>query len=117
MTKELSTDLGNIRIHKDVVRDISYEAIKEVPQVLRVHYSLIDKILKLFKPTRIVPIKVNIDTQQSKIEVSVPVVIKYGMNISKVASEIQEKIALRLQEHIDSFYFQVNVDVRGIEGG
>ncbi len=113
MMKELSTALGNIRIHKDVVRSIVFQVLKDFEGIKRLHYSLGDRILKIFKPSGIFPVKVRLD--KDSIRIRVPVVVSLNQDLAELAVSFQEKVGNVLKEHFESASFQVDIDIRGVE--
>jgi len=114
MREEFSTELGHIRIYSSVVKQIVNTSIQKNPYIKRLHFSSGLKILRFFRPSTLLPIKVVM--AKDKIKVKVPVIVYYEENISEIAGKIQEEIATKLQEHIDSVNFEIDVDIRGIEG-
>ncbi len=116
MNKTWSTDLGKVRVHKDVVRQIVLNTSQEIEGVLRIHYSLLDRFLKIFKPKSGIAIKVDI-SQEDTVRIRVPVILKYGTDIKEVSLNMQEKILKNLQETLGVLNFQIDIDVRGIERG
>jgi uncharacterized alkaline shock family protein YloU len=117
MRKEESrTDLGMIRIHKNVIASIASLAAAEIEGVKRIggdfKSGLLELIGKKFLPT----IRVEID-KNDEVRLDIPVVIKYGFNIPEVANKVQENIRNALEKMTNISIRDININVQGIEKG
>ncbi len=117
MNKEESqTDLGNIRIHKNVIASIAYIAAVEIDGVKRIGGDFKSGILELIGKKALVAIKVDIDKNE-EIRLEVPLVIKYGSNIPDIANKVQENIRNALEKMSNLSIKYININVQGIERG
>ncbi len=117
MNKNWATDLGEVRVHKDVIRQIVLNTAQEIEGILRIHYTFLDRILRLFRPKSAVAIKVDIRSSQETIKIRIPVILKYGVDIKEICAVTQEKMVKSLQETLGLLNFQIDIDVRGVERG
>ncbi|MFC1804737.1 Asp23/Gls24 family envelope stress response protein [Candidatus Omnitrophota bacterium] len=114
--EDTSTDLGNIRIHKNVVASVASLAATEIEGVKRIGGDFKSGILELIgkKPNH--SIKVEID-KNDEVRVDIPLVIKYGANIPEVANSVQENVRYALEKMTNLLIKDVNINVQAIERG
>lgn len=108
------TALGNIKIHKNVISSTSFIATLETEGVHRLNSSFKDELLKLFLRDHKQGIKISID-KDDEIVITVSVIVKYGYNVSLVASKIQENIRLAIDKIVDVNIKDINVIIKGLE--
>lgn len=113
---ESRTDLGTIRIHKNVIASIASLAAVEIEGVKRTGGDFRSGLLELFGKKSLSSIKVNFDKHE-EVKLEIPLVIKYGYNIPDVASRVQENIRLNLEKMTTLSIKDININVRGIERG
>lgn len=112
--RESKTDLGVIRIRREVLSAIAYIAATEVKGVMKMGGGKLDEIYDLFgrkKPSK--GVKIEITDNEIKIDVSI--FIEYGYNITEVASQVQENIRISVEKMIGLTPLEINVNVQGIE--
>ena len=114
--EESQTDLGNIRIHKNVVASIASLAAVEIDGVKRIGANLKSGILELIGKKGLTAIKVEIDKNE-EIKVEVPLVIKYGYNIPDIANKVQENVRNALEKMTNLSIRYININVQSIERG
>lgn len=114
--EETQTDLGKIRIHKNVVASIASLAAVEIEGVKRVGGDFRSGIMELIGQKKLAAIKVEIDKNE-EIWIDVPLVIKYGYNIPDIANKVQENIRQALEKMTSLSVKYINVNVQGIERG
>jgi len=114
--EESQTDLGNIRIHKNVIASIASIAAVEIEGVKRIGGDFRSGILELIGKKTLMAIKVDID-KNDEIRLEVPLVIKYGSNIPDIANKAQENIRNALEKMTNLSIKYININVQGIERG
>lgn len=114
--EESRTDLGTIRIHKNVIASIASLAANEIEGVKRVGTDFKSGILGLVGRKSLSAIKVEIDKNE-EVKVNIPLVIKYGFNIPDIASRVQENIRNGLEKMTNLSIKEININVQGIERG
>ena len=114
--EESQTDLGKIRIHKNVIASIASIAAVEIDGVKRIGGDFKSGILELIGKKTLMAIKVEIDKNE-EIRVEVPLVIKYGFNIPDIANKVQENIGKALEKMTSLSIKYININVQGIERG
>lgn len=112
--EESQTDLGKIRIHKNVIASIASIAAVEIDGVKRIGGDFKSGILELIGKKALIAIKVEIDKNE-EIRVEVPLVIKYGFNIPDIANKVQENIRDTLEKMTSLSIKYININVQGIE--
>jgi len=114
--EESQTDLGNIRIHKNVIASIASIAAVEIEGVKRIGGDLRSGILELIGRKALMAIKVDID-KNDEIRLDVPLVVKYGFNIPDIANKAQENIRNALEKMTNLSIKYININVQSIERG
>lgn len=114
--EETQTDLGKIRIHKNVIASVASMASAEIDGVKRIGGDLKSGIFELIGKKALMAIKVEIDKNE-EIKVDVPLVIKYGYNIPDVANKVQENIRAALEKMTNLSVKYININVQAIERG
>ncbi len=114
--EESQTDLGNIRIHKNVIASIASIAAVEIDGVKRIGGDFRSGILELIGKKVLMAIKVDIDKNE-EIRLEVPLVIRYGFNIPDIANKAQENIRNALEKMTNLSIKYININVQGIERG
>jgi len=115
-SEESRTDLGSIRIHKNVIASISSLAILEIEGVKRVGGDLKSGIMELVGKKAFSSIKVDI-SKNEEVKLDIPVVIKYGYNIPEVANRAQESVRNALEKMTNLSVKDININVQRIERG
>ncbi|MCM8795953.1 MAG: Asp23/Gls24 family envelope stress response protein [Candidatus Omnitrophica bacterium] len=115
MQKEESrTDLGIIRIHKNVIASIASLAASEIEGVKGIGKDIRTGILELLGKKSLVAIHVEID-KNNEIRLDLPLIIKYGFNIPDVANRVQENVRAALEKMTNLSVKDININVQGIE--
>jgi len=112
--EESQTDLGKIRIHKNVIASIASIAALEIDGVKRIGGDFTSGILQLMGKKALIAIKVEIDKNE-EIRMEVPLVIKYGFNIPDIANKVQENIRNTLEKMTSLSIKYININVQSIE--
>ena len=114
--EESRTDLGTIKIHKNVIASIASLAATEIQGVKRVGGDLKSGFLELIGKKTSIAIKVEIDKNE-EVRITVPLVIKYGFNIPDIANKVQENVRNALEKMTNLLIKDININVQGIERG
>lgn len=114
--EESRTDLGTIRIHKNVIASIASLAVCEIEGVRRVGKDFKTGILEIVGKTNISAIKVEIDKNE-EVRIDIPLIIKYGSNIPDIANRAQENVRQALEKMTNLSVKDINIIVQGIERG
>ncbi len=117
MNKEESrTDLGMVRIHKNVISSIAAVASTEVEGVKRIGTSLKSGVLEMIGKKNYSAIGVEFD-KNGEVKVEIPLIIKYGYNIPSVADRVQENIRNALEKMTNLSIKDININIQAIERG
>lgn len=114
--EESRTDLGVIKIHKNVIASIASLAACEIEGVKRVGRDFKSGVLELIGKKSLAAIKVEIDKNE-EVKVEIPLIIKYGANIPDIANRVQESVRSALEKMTNLSIKDVNINVQGIERG
>lgn len=117
MQKEGSrTDLGVIKIHKNVIASIAAIASCEIDGVKRIGGDFKSGLIELLGNKALTAIKVEIDKNE-EIKVDIPLVIKFGFNIPDIANKVQENVKNALEKMTNVAIKDINVNIQSIERG
>jgi len=111
---ESITDLGAVKIHKDVIASIASIASLEVEGVKRIGGDLKASLYDLFGKKGLKGIRVEID-RNDEVRLNIPVIVKYGHNVTEIARNIQENIQQSLEKMTNLTIKEINVNVQKIE--
>lgn len=111
---ESRTDLGAIRIHKNVIASIAALAALETAGVKRIGGDFKSGLLQLIGNKNLAAIRVEFGKNE-EVKVEIPLVIKYGFNIPEASSKVQENVRLALEKMTNLSLKDINVNVQGIE--
>jgi len=114
--EESHTDLGTIKIHKNVIASIAAIASGEIEGVKSIGKDFRSGILELWGKKVLCNIKVVID-KNGEVWVEIPLIIKYGYNIPDVADKVQENVRNALEKMTNLNIKDININVQGIERG
>ncbi len=114
--EESQSDLGNIKIHKNVIASIASIAAVEIEGVKRIGGDFKSGILEFVGKKPLMAIRVEFDKNE-EVRLEIPVVIKYGFNIPDIANKIQENIRNSLEKMTNLSVKYINVSVQSIERG
>ncbi len=112
--EESRTDLGSIRIHKDVIASIASLASLEVEGVKKIGGDLKASVYELLGKKQQRGINVEID-RNDEVILSVPLIVKYGYNVTDIARNVQENIQQSLEKMTNLTIKEINVNVQKIE--
>jgi uncharacterized alkaline shock family protein YloU len=112
--EESRTDLGAVKIHKDVIASIASLASLEVEGVKKIGGDFKASIYELLGRKQQRGIGVEID-RNNEVRLNVPVVVKYGYNVTDIARSVQESIQQSLEKMTNLTIKEINVNVQRIE--
>ena len=110
------TDLGVVRIHKNVIASIASLAAAEIEGVKRVGGNFKSGVLEFIGKKSTGGIKVEID-KHDEVSLEIPLVIKYDFNIPDIAVRVQENVRQALEKMTNLSIKDINVNVQVIERG
>ncbi len=111
------TDLGAVKIHKNVISSISASAALETEGVRAIGTNLTSRALEfLTNKTSSGAVNVEFD-RNDEVKIDIPLIIKYGYNIPTVAAKAQENIRAALEKMTNLSIKDINVNIQGIERG
>ncbi len=115
MKEEAKTELGAIKIHKDVISSIAFIAAQEIEGVKRVGFKIFlsPKVLQILG-IRCPGIRVSIE-KNDEVRLNISLVIKFGYNIPEVSSRVQENVRLNLEKMSSVFIRDITISVIGVE--
>lgn len=114
--EESITDLGTVRIHRNVIASIAAEASMEVEGVKRIGADFKSGIFELLGKKSISSIKVDFN-KSNEVKLEIPLVIKYGCGIPAVSGQVQENVRNAIEKMTNLSIKDVNINIQSIERG
>lgn len=113
--RERMTELGIVRINNDVIAAIASIAAIEVRGVYKMGGGLGKTLKDLL--TRKAPNKgVNVQMTDGDVKLTVSIIVEYGVEIPRIADEVQEKVKLTVEKMTGLVLSEVNVIAEGVHG-
>jgi len=113
MAEERKSDLGAIQVHKEVLAEIIYNAVCEIDGVSLIKPHLIGRVARIFGRKSYPGIEIKGLGDEPSLEIKV--LIRYGLNIPRVAQEIQNAVKQAVERTAEISLNDINVNVQGIE--
>ena len=111
--RDRSTDLGVVRISNDAISTIASVAALEVKGVARMGGGLpkafIDGLLNKFSSRG-----VKIQMKDGEVKLTVAIIVEYGIDIPRVADEVQENVKRAVEKMAGLVPSEVDVVVEGV---
>jgi len=112
--EESHTDLGAIKIHKNVIASISALASVEIQGVKKIGGDFKTAFMELLGKKTSGGIEVDINKNE-EVKVKIPIIIEYGFNIPEVAAKVQENVRQALEKMTTLSIRDIDINVQGIE--
>jgi len=114
--KDVVSDLGAVKIHKEVIAAIASIAVSETDGAIKLKSDLRSSLSEFLGKKDYPGITVVFDkTNQVTLEVRINV--KYGYHIPEVAGKVQENIRTSIEKMTDLHINDININIQGIERG
>jgi len=111
--RQRTTDLGLVKINNEAISAIAYTAATQIKGVARLGGGLgrtiCEKILRR-SSSRGVRIKLN----NGEIRISVSIIVEYGIDIPRIADEVQENVKHAVEKMTGLVLSEVDVIVEGV---
>ena len=111
--RERATDLGVVKISNDAIATIASLAAMEVKGVCKMggakSRAVIDAILKRFSSRG-----VKVQMKDGEVKLTVSVIVDYGVDIPRVADEVQENVKRAVEKMAGLIPEEVDVIVEGV---
>ncbi len=110
-----SLDKESVVIHKKVLAEIAYIAVKDIKGVYLVKDGFVSKLLRFFDKSTFDGITVRVNNNDVCLDVKV--YIQYGLNIPLIAREIQDFVKKAFNKTVEVELKNINVNVAGVQRG
>ncbi|MCU0665863.1 MAG: Asp23/Gls24 family envelope stress response protein [Candidatus Omnitrophica bacterium] len=115
MKQEERSDLGMVKIHRNVVASIASLAAQDIEGVKRVGFIRMG-FMEFLTSKAASCIKVEFEKNED-VKVQIPLVVKYDYNIADVSSKVQENVRSSLERMTSLFIKEISINVQGVERG
>ncbi|MDD5005633.1 MAG: Asp23/Gls24 family envelope stress response protein [Candidatus Omnitrophica bacterium] len=110
------TELGEIKIHHNVITSIAVEAARQIPGIMRIGRNLKTYFMELVGKSNCAAVKIEFD-KNNEIIITIPIIVKFGYNIPEIAAKVQENVKLSVENATNINVKEINVKVKDIEKG
>lgn len=111
--RDRSTDLGVVRISNDAIATIASVAAIEVKGVCKMGggmpRAMLDALLNRFSSRG-----VRIESKDGEVKLTIAIVVEYGVDIPRVADEVQESVKRAVEKMAGLVPSEVDVVVEGV---
>ena len=111
--RERSTDLGVVRISNDAIATIACVAALEVKGICKmgggIPKAIVDRLLNRFSSRG-----VKIQMRDGEVKLTVSIIVEYGVDIPRVADEVQESVKRAVEKMAGLVPSEVDVIVEGV---
>ena len=114
MHSDRTTSLGVVRINNDAVMSIASIAVMEVKGVYRMGGSVGKALFtSIFRKGS--PRGVRIQMKGNEVKLTVYIVVEYGVDIPRIADEVQENVKRAIENMAGFVFSEVDVVVEGVQ--
>ncbi len=110
--RDRPTDLGVVRINNDAITTIASTAAMEVRGVCKMGGGLRKTILELIHRKSFGGVRVY--TKDGEVKLIVSIIVQYGIDIPRVADEVQDSVKHAVEKMAGLVISEVDVVVEGI---
>ena len=111
--RDRTTDLGVVRINNDVITAIASIAAQEVKGMYKMGGGLGRTLFDM--ATRKSGAKgVKVQTTDSEVRLTVSIVVEYGVDIPRIADEVQENVKRAVEKMTGLVLSQIDVIIEGV---
>jgi uncharacterized alkaline shock family protein YloU len=111
--RDRTTDLGTVRINNDVIIAIASIAATEVQGVARMGGSIGKTLYDMVRKKSNVK-GVGIRSSDGEAKLSVSIIVDYGVDIPRIADEVQENVKRSVEKMTGLVLSEVDVIVEGV---
>jgi len=114
--EEKGTEYGLVKIHKNVVAQVTSLAARDVEGVSRMSSGLLLRLLDIVSKGKIKkePVKIELK-DNNEVSITISIVVNYGVNIPGVAVTVQENIKKSIEKMTGLYPAHINVKIKGVE--
>ena len=112
--RERSTDLGVVRVSNDAISTIASVAAMEVKGVCKMGGGTSRAVIGMFLMRFSSRGGVKIQIKDGEVKLTVAIVVEYGVDIPRVADEVQESVKRAVEKMAGLIPAEVNVVVEGV---
>lgn len=114
MKSDRSTDLGVVRINNEAITTIASIAALEVKGVHRMGGGTLPKTIREIFCRKRGAKGVRIQLNENEVKLTVSIIVEYGVDIPKIADEVQEMVKRAVERMTGLVLSEVDVVVEGV---
>jgi uncharacterized alkaline shock family protein YloU len=112
--RDRATDLGTVRINNDAIMTIASISAMEVRGVHKMGGGLRRTLCDIFKKTGTKGVRIQM--KDSEVKLTVSIIVEYGIDIPRIADEVQENVKRAVEKMTGLALSEVDVVVEGVSG-
>lgn len=114
MKKVTKTELGAVKVHKEVLENVIHTTIQKIHGVNLIKPSIWGRLASSLSNNKYPGLVIKFDRNEQAI-INIRIRVYFGMNIPKIASSIQSEIKQALEKTVDVIIKDINIIIQGIE--
>ncbi len=112
--RDRATDLGTVRINNDAIMTIASISALEVRGVHRMGGGIRRTLYDIFKKAGTKGVTIRM--RDSEVKLTVSIIVEYGVDIPRIADEVQENVKRAVEKMTGLALSEVDVVVEGVSG-
>jgi len=116
MNKNVSSEYGQIKIHKRPILQVAEMSAREIKGVRKVGWECYCLLGQIAKILNILGTRVHIENNKN-IKIVVPIVTIYGLNAVDIGYEVQRNIVSKIVNMLNIESLSVDVKIKRVERG
>jgi uncharacterized alkaline shock family protein YloU len=110
--RDRATDLGAVRINNNAIMSIASIAAMEIRGVYKIGGGIRRTLYDLFK--KVGTKGVSIQMKDSEVKLTISIVVEYGIDIPRLADEVQESVKRAVEKMAGLALSEVDVIIEGV---
>lgn len=112
--RDRATDLGTVRINNDAIMTIASISALEVKGVHKMGGGIRKTLYDIIRKTGTKGVRIKM--KESEVKLMVSIIVEYGVDIPRIADEVQENVKRAVEKMTGLALAEVDVVVEGVSG-
>jgi len=110
--RDRATDLGVVRINNNAIMAIASIAAMEIKGVYKIGGGIRRSLYDIFKKAGTKGVRIQM--RDSEVKLMVSIIVEYGVNIPRIADEVQENVKQAVEKMAGLALSEVDVVIEGV---
>ena len=111
------TDTGDVKVHNNAIKSITELTISKIKGVVRINKGILGRILDSMGVSKTLNVMdgIRVESIESGVKISLDIVAAYGIDITEVATKVQDEVKKAVENMTGISSVEVDVNVSGVE--